>query len=248
MKHKPGFMLALTCIGYYALVCVVTGRFGGAQLIWLALAGFFGLLTRLSRGQAGQRVALRICIALLVIGLAIGVVAEGAILSAMVREPASDADYVIVLGAKVNGTTPSRSLRYRINSAAAYLQENPRSTVIASGGQGPDENISEADAIASALERQGIDPSRILREDGSTSTEENLEFSLALIESDGGTAESSVVIVTSDFHMFRALRIAGKAGFVNVSGQTAPSMWALIPQKHLREALAVTFYFVTGAL
>ena len=248
MKHKPGFILALICAGYYALVCVVTGRFGGAQLIWLVLAGFFVLLTRLSRGRAGQQVAFRICIALLVIGLAIGAVAEGAILSTMVREPASDADYVIVLGAKVNGTTPSRSLRYRINSAAAYLQENPRSTVIASGGQGTDESISEADAIAAALERQGIDPSRILREDRSTSTEENLNFSLALIESDGGTAESSVVIVTSDFHMFRALRIAGKAGFTNVSGQTAPSMWALIPQNHLREALAVAFYFVSGAL
>ena len=185
---------------------------------------------------------------LLVVGLACAGIMEGVILSAMVKEPVKNADYVIVLGAKVNGTTPSWSLRKRIDSAAEYLRENPQCTVVASGGQGSDEGISEGLAIAQALETKGIDSGRILIEDKSTSTEENLVFSQALIESHGGSAESDVVVVTSDFHMFRALRLAEKLGYTAVSGKTAKTLWLLVPQNHVREILAIGYYFVTGTL
>lgn len=268
MKKYRRYLPAILCAGYYVIVCFVTGRVGGAQLLWLALAAFFALYgwlrhrekcrkesvanRRADSGEnsraKGERLALRICTALLIAGVVCGAAAEGMILSAMSHQPEPDADYVIILGAKVNGTTPSLSLRYRIDRAAEYLKDNPESKAVVSGGQGADEDISEAEAMARSLEAQGIDSGRILLEDRSTSTEENLRFSMALIESDGGSADSAVAVVTSDFHVFRALRLAGKAGYRSVSGCAASSMGALVPQNHLREILAVGYYFVTGAL
>jgi len=278
MKKYRRYFPTILCMGYYAAVCVSTGRVGGAQILWLALALFFAVFSHLrhrekcrkaneanrridsggSCGSSGgdrsdrrarvERLALRVCTVLLIAGVVCGAAAEGMILSAMSHQPEADVDYVIVLGAKVNKTTPSLSLRYRINSAAEYLKENPRSKVVVSGGQGADEDISEAEAMARSLEAQGIDSGRILLEDKSTSTEENLRFSMALIESDGGSADSTVAIVTSDFHVFRALRLAERTGYRSVSGCAAPSMGALIPQNHMREILAVSYYFVTGAL
>ncbi len=256
MKKYWGYVPAIFCAGYYAVVCICTGRLGGVQLLWLALAGFFALFCRLYRRQRDQKagasrktkLALRICTVLFAAGLIFGGIAEGMILSAMAREPARSADYVLVLGAKVNGTVPSLSLRQRIDRAAAYLKENPQSKVIASGGRGADEGISEALAIAQELKAQGIDENRILLEDKSTSTEENLSFSMALLVSDGGSVNSPVVIVTSDFHIFRALRLAGRAGYGNVSGCAASSSVVLSPMNHLREILAVSYYFATGAL
>ena len=182
------------------------------------------------------------------VGLSCAAVAEGVILSSMMKEPAADGEYVIVLGAMVNGTTPSWSLRARIDSAAEYLREHPEAMVVASGGQGADEGIAEGQAIANSLISNGVGAERILIEDKSTSTEENLVFSKALIESHGGSAASKIVVVTSDFHMFRTLRLAEKLGYTGVSGKTAETLWLLVPQNHVREILAVGYYFVTGAL
>lgn len=248
MKTFLRYLPSGICIVYYLLVCLMTSRLGGAQLVWLAGAAYLALYTRLRHREHGRKLGVRIMTILLVVGMACAGIVEGVILSAMVKEPVKNADYVIVLGAKVNGTTPSWSLRKRIDSAAEYLRENPQCTVVASGGQGSDEGISEGLAIAQALETKGIDPGRILIEDKSTSTEENLVFSQALIESHGGSAESDVVVVTSDFHMFRALRLAEKLGYTAVSGKTAKTLWLLVPQNHVREILAIGYYFVTGSL
>lgn len=251
-------VLSLLCILYYLAVCFTIGRPLGIHCLWLIFGGFFAVYGHLSRQKrqgllAGERmkkkrIALRCCTALLSVSLICAAAAETAILSAIVRTPAPEADYVIVLGAKVNGTQPSLSLNYRIQSAAAYLRDNPASLVVASGGQGSDELISEAEAIRNTLAAAGIHESRILLEDKSTSTEENLTFSLGLIQSDGGSADSSVVIVTSDFHMYRALRLASKLGYGNVTGKTAPSMVGLLPQNHLREILAICFHSAAGTL
>lgn len=246
MKKYLRYLPSMACIVYYVLVCLMTARLGGAQLIWLAAAMFFAIYTWL--WSAKKKLALRICTVLLIVGLSCAAVAEGVILSSMMKETAADGEYVIVLGAKVNGTTPSWSLRARIDSAAEYLREHPEAMVVASGGQGPDEGIAEGQAIANSLISNGVGAERILIEDKSTSTEENLVFSKALIESHGGSAASKIVVVTSDFHMFRTLRLAEKLGYTDVSGKTAETLWLLVPQNHVREILAVGYYFVTGAL
>ncbi|MBO5666853.1 MAG: YdcF family protein [Firmicutes bacterium] len=248
MKKYLGYLPSGICIVYYLLVCVMTSRLGGAQLVWLAGAAYLALYTRLRHREHGGKLEVRIMTILLVVGLACAGIVEGVILSAMVKEPSAEAEYVIVLGAKVNGTTPSWSLRARIDSAAEYLLEHPTTMAVASGGQGADEGISEGLANAQALENKGIDPQRILIEDKSTSTEENLIFSEAVIESHGGSRDSNVVVVTSDFHMFRTMRLAERLGYTEISGKTAKTLWLLVPQNHVREILAIGYYFVTGSL
>ena len=130
------------------------------------------------------------------------------VLSGAFHTPAEGLDAVIVLGARVNDDGPSGSLRERIEAAAEYLEANPDTVCIASGGQGEDEPMSEAQCIYEGLVAAGIDPSRIQLEDRSTSTYENLQNSLPMLGEDVQT----VGIVTSDFHVFRALCLARSFG------------------------------------
>lgn len=109
---------------------------------------------------------------------------------------------VIVLGCKVRGETPSKFLYDRCMAAAEYLNDNPDSVVIASGGQGPGEDISEAQCIENILVQNGISPDRIYKEDISTNTSENIYFSKNIIESEGLSAD--VLIATNEFHEYRA--------------------------------------------
>ena len=95
-----------------------------------------------------------------------------------------DADYIIVLGSKVNGTKPSYSLQYRIDKAAEYLKSHEKTIAIVSGGQGKGEDISEALAMKQGLIKQNIAEDRIIMEDKSTSTDENITFSKPLIPAD----------------------------------------------------------------
>ncbi|WP_214777717.1 YdcF family protein [Exiguobacterium sp. s22] len=111
--------------------------------------------------------------------------------------------FVLILGAKVNGTRPSRALQHRINVAAAYAKANPHVELIATGGQGPDEGMAEAHVIERELKAQGIDATRIHVEATSTSTIENFEHSRSFWD-----GASGVTIVTNDFHVTRARLIA----------------------------------------
>jgi uncharacterized SAM-binding protein YcdF (DUF218 family) len=155
------------------------------------------------------------------------------------------ADYLIVLGAKVNGTQPSLILKYRIQAAAEYLQAHPDTLVIASGGKGTDEGISEAECIYQGLVELGIAQERILIEDNSTNTSENLTYSAAIIRSrrDSGEAEDeiseTVILTTTDFHVYRATKLAQRKGYLQVYGNPARSVWWLIPTNYTREFFAV---------
>lgn len=104
------------------------------------------------------------------------------IIRASLGEPAESCDYVVVLGAKVRDSGPSASLWDRIYGARDYLEAHPDVIAIVSGGQGPDEPMSEAQAIYDELVKLGIDENRIWLEDKATSTWENLNFTLELIE------------------------------------------------------------------
>ena len=120
-------------------------------------------------------------------------------------------DCIIVLGAQVKGKKITDSLKRRLDRAALYLKKYPDTRVIVSGGQGPGEEISEADAMAAYLIRSGIDRERIIREDQSTSTSENLRYSRKYTDPE----REDIGIVTNGFHMYRALLIAGQEGYRN---------------------------------
>ncbi|PFK47321.1 cytoplasmic protein [Bacillus cereus] len=154
-----------------------------------------------------------------------------------------DADYMILLGAKVKGTEPSYSLRYRIDKAAEYLKTHEQTIVIVSGGKGKGEDISEALAMKQGLIKQNIEEQRIIMEDRSTNTDENIEFSKALIPAD----KKKGMIVTNDFHMFRAKKIAEKQG-LKVEGLSAKTPKPIIVQSNVREYFAITQYWLLNRI
>ncbi|MDF2556590.1 MAG: hypothetical protein K0R71_418 [Bacillales bacterium] len=152
-----------------------------------------------------------------------------------------DLDYVIVLGAKVKPLGPSLSLQNRIDAAVKYLKKNPQTVVVATGGQGDDEHIAEAFAIKEDLIKQGINESRIVVEDKSTSTMENFTFSMKKVN----LSNKKIAIVTNDFHIFRSVKMAQKLGLECV-GISSPTPKIAILKSYLREYFAITTYYLRG--
>ena len=124
------------------------------------------------------------------------------------NDPCPCGSGIIVLGAHVAGTRLSKALLERTRRALRYLEENPETRAVLSGGQGQGEQISEAEAMYRYLTEHGIDGSRLILEDRSTNTKENLDFSLEKI----GTLDTSIGIVTNHFHVFRGVAIGRKCG------------------------------------
>lgn len=137
-------------------------------------------------------------------------VVEGLILRDMNDTVAVDTEYAIVLGAAVRDGKPSDMLRFRLDRAVAYLEEMPTRYVIVSGGKGPLESEPEAEVMKRYLVGQGIAPNRILKEDRSTTTDENLRFSKEVVKARHGKDLTEIAIVSNDYHLYRAKRIAAQ--------------------------------------
>ncbi|WP_432663008.1 YdcF family protein [Wukongibacter baidiensis] len=121
-------------------------------------------------------------------------------------------DYVIILGAGLDGDKVSKRLEGRLKEGLKYLKEKTDVKVIVSGGQGRDELISEAEAMGRYLNSRGINKDRIIYEDKSTSTIENMVFSKRIINTINNNEDIKVLIITSDYHMFRAKMICEDIG------------------------------------
>lgn len=191
---------------------------------------------------------------------------EAVVFSAGRRAPADDAEYVVILGAQVRGEVPTLVLNARINAAAEYLDAHPNAVAVASGGKGIGETISEAEAIRRGLVRRGISEERILMEDCSTSTAENLRYTAEVIQNferrKSGEEEEiplcgtfaspirivskNVVLVTNDFHVFRAVKLAKNLGYTNVSGLGATEFFAVTIQYYVREFFAIGKEILSG--
>ena len=154
----------------------------------------------------------------------------------------SNMDYIIVLGAQVREDGPSIVLRYRLDTAIDYLKENPNTICIVSGGQGANEPFSEAEGMSEYLLKNGIDKSRIILENESRNTVENIKYSKLLMEE----SYESVGIVTNNFHVFRAVQIAKAQGLNGVCGIAAQSNLLYLPNNGLRECLGILKDWVMG--
>ena len=228
-----------------------------SAILCLCAAAVLVVLSVLEHGAArGSRAAVwgrRVLLALLAAGFVFFAVLEALV----IRGAPSDRDdrpvqAVIVLGAGVNGETPSLALQTRIDAAERYIGEHPGIPVVLSGGQGPGERISEAECMRRALEKRGVDPNRLYLEDRSTDTRENLEYSTALLRTlgfeergeenpDGGC----VAVVTNDFHLFRVSLLGGPG--LRVVGVPARLPWLhLTVNYYIREAFAVAELLVFG--
>ena len=233
-------VMGIGMIAYY-LALGFAVRFGQSlQFLWLAV-GFVFILRALfwfwaaKTGYVPPRMIVLPGRILIAAGLALFLAVEGIIFAAGCAAPIQGLDCIVVLGAKVNGTQPSGALRNRIQVAAEYLQANPDTIAVLSGGQGSDEQISEAACMYENMIALGIDPSRLILEDKSTDTSENLIFSRRLIPKD-----ASVGLVTNNFHIYRSLRLAKGLGW-QVSGIPVHTTAISFPHYMMREFIGVMY-------
>lgn len=151
----------------------------------------------------------------------------------------SQVDYLIILGAGLNGDQLSWTLWERVDKGLRILQDNKEMKVVVSGGQGPGEWITEAEAMQRYLVEQGITKERILKEETSTSTMENFRYSRVLLEQQPNYDPTEpVFVITNDFHMLRSKLLARRNG-INPVGVPSPTPWYLRPNVYLREYFAV---------
>lgn len=232
-----------------AAVCLIYGMIVGAVgsgtlffVVWLGLGFVFILFAIAAKiGLWGKlpKVLRRLVIGMGCVGLLFFGVVEACILSGFCQRGEKNLDYIIVLGAQVYQNGPSAVLKFRLDEAIEYLNENPDTICIVSGGQGYNEPFAEALGMAAYLEENGIADERIILETESENTEQNIINSMKLMEE-----EASVGIVTNDFHVFRAVQIAKEQGLENVCAIAAESKKFYLPNNMLREFLAVIKFVI----
>lgn len=211
---------------------------------FILLCGIFGITPKkaFTYGHGITRVlciAASVCVTVALLGATL---AGGFILYKASVKPAEKEQTVIVLGCAVHGETPSKMLTKRLLAAERYLRDNPSFFCILSGGQGDGEAISEAEAMRRFLVSRGIDGDRLLLEDTSENTEENLKNSAALIEQKD--LPKTVAIVTQSYHQGRAAIYAENAGLLP-GAVNAGCDAAFYPTYFIRDLLGVGEYYVS---
>ena len=232
-------LLGGICLFYWLFLTCVKADFG---IVWLVAGICFGCLEPMERLLPHW--AWQFATALLFLAGLFFLAVEGCILKEMRQKAPGELDCLILLGAQVRGKVPSRALRRRIEKAFDYLKSHPGTYVILSGGQGAGEEITEAKAMESALSEAGIERKRLIMEERSTSTLENLKFSKRLLPA----SAVRVGIVTSNFHLYRALELAKKLGYRAPVGIGAPCEGVYLPHYLVREFFGVLKDWAAGNL
>ena len=205
-------------------------------------AQFFKLLQILWSHAWGKGIITAV-ILFLIVGFTYVGILSAKMYRAQENEP-KETDLIIVLGCKVKGERPSRMLRRRLDAAYEAMQKHPDALVVLSGGKGSDEKISEAEGMRRYLVEKGADESRLIMEDKSTNTFENIQFSFAITDKLG--CGRDITIVTDGFHQYRASLIAKQEGAKNVTAYSANTQPKYVPTYWVREWLGLTHFFVFG--
>ena len=149
-------------------------------------------------------------------------------------------DAVIVLGTTVKGDQPTKSLQSRLDAAIEYHQKNPQASIIVTGGQGTDENDTEASVMASYLEKAGIPKDLIIKEDKATSTVENFELSKSYLNEG-----DRVCFISNDFHIYRAGVLAKEAGIDDATHYSAETpLFMTIPNAFRESIVVLKMWFI----
>lgn len=188
--------------------------------------------------------AIIILSALLILGFALFLWMEIPVIIDAQGDPDMEANYIIVLGAGVNGSVPSLSMVNRMTPTIEYLQNHPDCIAILTGGQGDGEDLSEAQAMFNYLTERGISPEQLIMEDKATSTEENLKFSFEIIGDE--LQSSTLAVVSSEYHLHRAKTMARMLGVevYGIPGRT--SYPVLMINYFIREAFGMVHLKVYG--
>lgn len=230
-------ILGAVCLIYFLILASVGMD---ASWIWLAAALAFGAASggrifMKVHGMAWHKGVKWSLICLAGAGMLVFFVLEACVIGGMRAKPAGRLDYLIVLGAQVRGETPSKALALRLDMAESVWRECGEPMLLLSGGKGADEQISEAECMRRVLVKRGIPEEKMILEDRSVNTFENLQFCAEL--SDCKTKRTG--IVTNNFHVYRALCLAAKQGYEDICGAAAKTDWRFQAHYMVREALAV---------
>lgn len=235
-------LLGILFTGYYAAGV----RYAGYRVagLWIWLTAGLGMIVwggcRLGCAIAGISffvpgalvVILRI---FLLAGLCLFFYLEHQIGTGMKAKGVENLDYIIVLGCQVKGEKPSKALKDRLETAKKYMRENPETIAVLSGGQGKMEQITEAECMRRYLENAGISKERLLLEQRSTTTKQNLRFSRKYMD----YRHDEVGIITNNFHVYRSILLARRCGYQKVCGIAAPCDSILLYHYLVREAVAL---------
>lgn len=225
--------IAFIIIGAIVFLCFFIALFDGVlnfgNTVGMALgAGYIvlGLLINRLDSVNQKLVALSaVCLLLLIVFKMYEIYKAG-------KTTADREQVVIVLGCRVKGDVPSLALVKRADAAYRFLLNNPDSVAILSGGQGRDENLSEALSMQKLLYDRGIIKDRLILEDKSTTTDENIRFSLEIMAQLGMKKEAA--IATSEYHQKRAAAICKKYG-LRSSAVSSHTKLTLLPTFLMRE-------------
>jgi len=235
--HERGIRLVLLVVGvpllFCALILLVTTNFNLGLLVQTLVS--LGLI---ALALAYHHIPKWIRLVLLTLGIAMAVFIAFLFIYGTNDTVRYDEDVMIVLGAGIRGERVTSLLARRLDEAVTFHRKNPGALIVVCGGQGPQEDIAESEAMERYLIAAGVSPDVIVQEDLSTSTFENLSFARCLIVDRLGE-EFTSVLVTNDFHVYRATRIAHNAGIEEVNHIGAYTKWYTLPSNYLREMLAV---------
>jgi len=185
----------------------------------------------------------RVTKSVLMISIAFFCTIEGLIIHAGTTEQMNKSDYLLILGAGLEGNRMSLSLYQRMLKSLEYLKEDKRIKIIVSGGKGPDENITEAEAMKRYLIKNGISENRIILEDKSRNTYENIKFTKQKLLKIDKRSNIKLTIITNNFHMYRAKMLAERQGFI-AYGYPATLHPVLMPNFYVREVFALIKSYV----
>lgn len=258
--------LAVLCVAYFIVIVVYAGIGTSFAFIWLFFAALLLFLVygRWYYSRNMDRIPRWVPVSVVttcVAGVAILAVLCVLVFLGAASPDKQNLDYVIVLGARVKEHTVSNSLKMRLDKAIEYVEDNPDTVLVLSGGRGPGESVSEAEVMCQYLEYNGVRPEQLLIEDQSVSTVENIAYSKIVIEEHRNKDKKELVplnrrttsvpyaiapdkpleigVLTSNFHIYRARLTAEKWGIDNVYGISADSDPVLFIHLCVRECASI---------
>lgn len=253
-------ILSALSVLYFVVIAAYSGVSTSFVWIWLVFAAIFVLMaffwahTKRHSGDLPRRFPVAVFTTFLA-GIAVFFVLMIPVLGYAKTPAEPGCSYVVVLGARVYPDRLSSTLEKRLDRAYEYYQENPDTIFILSGGQGTDEPVPEAMAMYNYLYRKGVPDENMRAEIFSKSTVENMRFSARQIKTDKLLHYRStypepmkIGIITSDFHMFRAMRIAEQQAYINPCPIAAPSDPVMFLHLCVRECAAILKDHILGNL
>lgn len=250
MKIKVGTIIYLAIASLLVIygISIMSLQSGSKFfVVWFITGGIFALAAFVHNSGVfgGFHKAVRITLNSLILAAVVWIlVTQVLVISAFFAKPPKGLDYLLVLGSQVTESGPAPITKMRLDSAYDYLLENEDTMVIVSGGMAGAENLSEGSVMKDYLLKRGIAPDRILTEEESRNTAENIRLSSMYFDKENDT----VGIVTNNFHLFRAEAIAKKQGVKKISGLAAPCPLYYLPNNMFRESFGIVKDFLLGNL